>query len=155
MKYRAGNYTIFNGRVCKLFEQRHEMPFPKFEIQYDICYDTDDEFNCEGFTKHPFEDMYCKLFKYNEINNAFFAQTYGLFNEMKVKVFKNTRELSLVNIITREKEAKFISAFLDMGDYFMMETSVDNLKKIWEERTVSKFDFQFPDGLEKFVVMKE
>jgi hypothetical protein len=154
MKYRSGDYTIFNGKICKLFEQRQELPLSKYEVQYNVCYDSDERFNFESFTKHPLEDIYCKSFSYYELNNSFFAQTYGLFNDLKVKVFRNFRDLSLVNIITTDKQSKYISLFLDMGNHFMMETPVASLKMIWEERQKSKLDFDFPDGLEKFIVLK-
>ena len=154
MKYRGGNYTIFKGEICKLYVQRQELPLSKFDNTYVVCYEADEKLDFEGFTKHPFENLWCRSFGYGEIGNAFHAQTYGLFNKLKVKVFKGQSDLSAVNIIPAEHPGDCVDLFLDMGTHFAMETTLENLKEVWEERKVSEYDFPFPDGVEKYIVMK-
>lgn len=148
MIVRTGSYTIYNGIEMQLFEIRSEVPVAEYEKQYSICYSADLNLNADGFEKHPFEEMYCKLISRSELHNGFFVQTNALYKAFAVKVFEYRPDRSRVYITTDDKTAIFQHSFFDMGDHCGKDVGIQELEKLWEERTPSQFNLPLPAGLE-------
>lgn len=148
IEFNSGNYTIYNNKVCKLYELRSEVLLKKDELQYTICYDASHNFNFDGFYKHEFEDMYCKNFFISEITNAFFAQTVGIYNGEKVNVFEYLANPTHVYIVSKDKTNIEKNSFVDMGDHCAKEVKVLEIERLWEERSPCQFDIPMPKGLE-------
>jgi len=148
IEFRAGNYTFFNHKTCKLYEQRHESHLAKEEMQFSICYDISQQYGFENFHKHPFEEMLCKNFYAGEILNAFFVQTYGLYEGIKVKVFEYKPNPNLIYITTEDKIAFEKHSFCDMTGHYGKDIKITDLEKLWEERSPSEYDLPMPKGLE-------
>jgi len=154
MRIRTGNHTIYNGIICQLFAVRHESPIPKKEILYQVCYNSIDRFNFVGFDKHSFEELHCRTFLLSELDNAFYIKTFGIYGGIKVKIFEFRPNNKLVHIISVEKVAQIKFNFLDMGNYYLKEIQIEELEKIWEERSQSEYDLPLPEGLKEYEALR-
>lgn len=153
MVIRTGNYTLYNGLELQLFEDRSEVPIRGDEQQYHICYQPDLNLAVIGFEKHPFEDLFCKSTVREELNNAFFVQTYGLYKGVEIKVFAYRPDPQKAYITTEDKTAFAECLFVDMGSHLGKEIAIKELERIWEERTPSQFNLPLPAGLELYKVV--
>jgi hypothetical protein len=150
--YRSGDYTVYNDVICKLFEQRSEVPEPI--SMFHVCYESKHDYGFEGFEKHPFADMHCKSVPSSEIKNAFSVQTFGEYKGIRVKVFDYKFDVTIAYIITKDQRAFEKHSFLNMGDHYAQEVKATNLDKIWEERSKTIYDFPLPENLELYVPLK-
>lgn len=150
MIIRTGNYTIYNGIEMQLFYNRSEVPVPADKQQYSVCYNAALNLSIDGFQKHPFEDIRCKVIRRNELANGFFVQTYGLYKKIVVKVFEYRPDPSRVYITTDNMTVIDQYSFLDMGDHCGKDVGIKELERMWEERTPSQFNLQLPLGLELY-----
>lgn len=148
IELRTGNYTIYQGHILSLTELRNEVPISEDEKIFNVCYPFRLNLLLKGFTKQ--NNRYFKSLLKNQLDNAFYAQTYGLYKGISVKVFESKLNISNVEITTKEKRANNLS-FFDMTDYFIKEVKVLELDKIWEERSNSTYNLPMPIDLPLYV----
>lgn len=142
MTIRTGNYTIYRENICLIFEIRHELELTQEDIQYQIC----SNFQMDGFEKHPFENLFCKVFNFSDITNAFLVDTFGLYKGIEVNVYEFRPNPRMVHITTKDKSIATNLSFIDMGDYYLKEIDIDELEKIWEKINSSNYPFPMPDS---------
>lgn len=150
MNIRVGNYTLYEGHLCKLIENRNEVPVLEEEVGYNVCYMANEELSLKGFDRHPFEKMYCRAFKCVEISNALFINTYGMYRGVKVKVYEYKKDPTLIHITINDIANLSLNGFEDMGSYFIKEIQLIELDKLWEERTSSQFNFPMPTTIDVY-----
>lgn len=154
MKIRSGNYTIYKGHECRLFEQRYEVPIADYERQYQVCYDSDSTPRFSDFEKHPFEEMFCKSFFLKELDNAFFVKTCGIYKGISVNVFEFRPNPELLHISLNDGDKAREHSFIQIGNYYLKEINVNELEKIWEERSITEYNLPMPNGLPEYEVIK-
>ncbi|MFO0321357.1 MAG: hypothetical protein ACK504_02905 [Bacteroidota bacterium] len=151
IEFRAGNYTIYDGYILSIIEDRYELPIKKEEKTYTICYLSIHNYNLEKFKKHCNEDKFCKNISRNEIKNAFYSQTFGLYENVRVKVFeyKNNRE-RLYTIATSDSlDGEKLNMIEVNVSWYVKTIKLSDLTKLWEERSSSQYDLPMPDGLKE------
>jgi hypothetical protein len=149
INFKCANYTIIENIIFLLQENRVEVPISENEKEYEIC--------CEeervGFNKRLNGDMYCRKILKSEIKNVFFAQTFAMYKNTVVKVFKIKKTVYNVWVTTTDIQSEKFG-FMNMGNYFGKEVSITDFEKIWEERKPSDLDFPYPEGLSEIEEIK-
>jgi hypothetical protein len=146
----ANNYTLYENKICLLFEQRSEIQLTQNEKKISVCIDS----KKEGFEKHPFENLYCKTVYLHELTNAFSSQTFAYYKNLKVRVFGNKRTPNEVFISTSDLQNAERLSFFNMGTYFGKDVKLIELDKIWEEYSPSPLNLPMPEGLPKERVLE-
>lgn len=141
----ANNYTLYENKICLLFEQRSEIQLTQNEKKISVCIDS----KKEGFEKHPFENLYCKTVYLHELTNAFSSQTFACYKNIKVKVFGNKRDSKVVFITTTDRQSAEYLGLFNMGNYFGKDVKISELDKLWEEYSPSTLSLPMPEGLPK------
>ena len=134
---RFGTYTRFGGYDFRLLEKSD-----CYRLVFDgaVC-------PLLNFIKYTDNVFYLDVSK-EEIDNAFSIRTYGIYKGYKFDVNKLNGE-NIIGIVTDDKNAfeDLKLEFRDRGVY-QKEIKINELDKLWEERTQSTHDLPLPKGLE-------
>jgi hypothetical protein len=151
MKIRNGDFTVINELELALYEQRYENFIPEDQMPFCICHSEENNYNLQGYYKHPFAPMYCRDVLFSNMTNAFRVRTHGEYLGMLVNVFEYSPASNLVTIQTENKEIAGRNGFVDDGNnLFTKETELKELTKLWEVRSETLYNLPMPAGIKKY-----
>src|SRR4051812_30017584 len=115
IELRSGNYTIFNGVELEIYEDRFDAPIPKDELTCSICYDAQLAYKFDDFFYESNKKKCCKSIKLKELTNAFFVQTFGLYQNAVVKIFEFKPNPKIAYITTEDVTSIKNLSFMEVG----------------------------------------
>ncbi len=152
MNLKTGTYTVYRTYHLLINEERTEAPIPEQEKKIMISSNFNGECPFEDFKKHSYENIFCKSVFLNDLQNAYFVKTFGIYKNQKVEVFELQNGIEgMLSITTRDEK---IGNALKMSEvnvsWFMKDLNIAELDKLWEERSKSQYNLPMPEGLKEY-----
>jgi len=146
---RNGNYTELDGYDFALSEARQEAPIPftHFILKWVLSYPCP----VGGFALNEHGDI-IRIFKRNEINNAYKVVTKASYQGQEVNVYNFFEKENAIGVTTYSfvEDSDFIKSVDQYGvDYYIGMVGLSEIESIWEERSKSEYDLPIPDGVER------
>lgn len=145
MVIRIGDYTSIEGYIFKLYEARQDAPIPftHFILSWE------DESNCpiDGFEKNKHGSIN-KIIEREQLQNAFQIVTLCLYKGYEINVWTYNPSNNYFTIYTKDEVVSDKLNFIKLSDMSIKEVQPNEIEKLWEVRSLSKYNLPMPDGLE-------
>ena len=169
MRIRYGDYTLYKGYEMDLSESRDN--YPGEERLFGLSYDANSNPKLEGFWKDQYkhvdgriEKTYRKGIYLKDLDNAFVIQTKALYKGyvFDVNFSPPEPEENWLGLCIYDSEIAKKVGFTRSGtwsgkDMYREDITIDQIEKLWEERTPSTYNLlnnlPMPKGLEKIKVI--
>lgn len=159
MIIRRGVYTIFKGVEMSVTEYYGHGLSQEIEMNHRIISYPSEYGQIDGFLFDEMSSKFKKDIHLTELSNAFLVTTKVVFKGKEFVVEPYYGDDIHLHIATKDlvlgEELGFYELHDGLGNpYYLGEINKIEVEKIWEERTLSDYNFPFPNNIEKIKEIK-
>ena len=154
MIIRQGVYTLYKGIEMNLTEYYGHGLDQDIELNHRILsypskYGLLDDFQYDKNSKRYKKDILI-----TELSNTFLVITKAIYKNDEFMVWVYNDETKKITLFTRNFNLGEKHHFLKLTDKYIQEVELVEVEKIWEERTLSDYNFPFPNEIEMIKEIK-
>jgi hypothetical protein len=123
----------YEGHQLKLVESRIEVPVSAKQKTYQLWYEEGSNCPYEDFEKSVHNNGFFKTIGIDQIKNAFWIRTFGLYKKFQIEVFPSKKR-NQIQIATRNKMTASELGLNKLGEHwYKKEVDYSRLELVWEE----------------------
>lgn len=148
MNIRFGTYTVYRNIEMSITEYYGHGLDQEIEQNHRIISYPEELGMIDGFSFDSISKNFKRDILIDDLENAFYIITKAIYRgqEFNVWVYHEDRKKLTIYTFNEDLGQKF--QFIKLSDRSIKEVGINEIEKIWEERSPSSYNLPMPDGLE-------